>query len=233
MYRYGTYDGNILTTASMGCIANVTNITFFRSRWFFTKRDGGESKLNSSNDRIVIRNGFVIVMDHIGTNAIINRLSYLDNGTYRCEIQENDVTSQPISEWASATIQLMLDVRLQLVNNVDIIHTFNDSKFVEIACDMSGYIHPDEDLYWIAKGAPLFPSTNDGLKYRVSYHNGVNMAQFGGSSTVPSRVSVLTVLDVALADSGTYSCAINNTDLMNQVVLDVIVASSMSFSTLC
>ena len=233
VYQYGTHDGNVLTTASMGCIANVTNITFFRSRWFSMKRDGGESKLNSSDDRIVIRNGFVIVVDHIGTNAIINRLSYLDNGTYRCEIQENDITSQPISEWASATIQLRLDVRLQPVNNVDIIRTFNDSNFVKIACDMSGYIRPDDDLYWIVKGAPLSPSTNGGLKYRVSYHNGVNVAQFGGSSTVPSRMSVLTVLDVVLGDSGTYSCAINNTDLMNQVVLDVMTASSMSLSTLC
>ena len=230
MYQYGTYDGNVLTTASMGCIANVTNITFFQSRWFSVKRDGGESKLNSLDDRIMIRNGYVIIADHIGTNVIINRLSYLENGTYRCEIQENDVASQPISEWASATIQLMLNIRLQPVDNVGIVHTFNDSKFVELSCDMSGYIHPDEDLYWIAKGVPLSSSTNDGLKYSVSYRNGVNVAQFGGNSTVPSRVSVLMVSDVTLADSGTYSCAINNTDLVNQVILDVKAASSMSLS---
>ena len=48
----------------------------------------------------------------------------------------------------------------------------------------------------------------------------------GGSSTIPSRVVVLTILDVNLADSGAYSCAINNTNVINQSRLEVMPASS-------
>ena len=187
----------------------------------------GEAELLHSNGRTLIRNGGIVVPEHTGTNAVITRLSYLDNGTYRCEIQENDPFNQPISDWASATVDLQLDVRLEPVDGGRPIHTFNDSQHVQLSCDMSGYIHPDEDLYWIVDGVPLDSSNSDESKYMVNYRNGQNVAQFGGNSTIPSRVAVLTVLDVALADSGMYSCAIKNTDLMSEVELEVTPASSM------
>ena len=226
VYRYGTFDGNVLSSASMGCIATVMDLNYFQSRWFAKTPDGSETQLNSSDARILIREGLVISPNHQGTNAIINNLSYLDNGTYRCEIQENDVSSQPISEWASATIELVLEVRLESVDINGLVRTFNDSQFVELGCEMSGYIRPDNDLYWIVNGVPLDLTANDGSKYRVSYRNGSNVSQFGGSSTIPSRVVVLTILDVNLADSGAYSCAINNTELINQSRLEVMPASS-------
>ena len=229
IYHYGTYNGNVLSMASMGCIATVMNLSYFQSQWFTMKSMGGELKLDSADDRIMIRDGFVIVTDHNGTNAIIKQLSYRDNGTYRCEIQENDATSTPISEWASATIQLMLEVRLESTstNNDSIVRTFNDSQHVELSCDMSGYIHPDEDLYWVVNGVALDSSNANGTKYSISYRNGDNVAQFGGASTIPSRVTELTVFDVTLSDSGTYSCAIRNTDQITDVNLQVIPASSM------
>lgn len=227
VYRYGSSDDTVFPMASMGCIATAMNISFFQSRWFNTQLDGEEAKLNSSDERIDIRDGYIFVTDHIGTNAIINKLSYLDNGTYRCEIQENDASNEPISDWAAATIQLMLEVRLDQVGD-GVVRTFNDSQHVELGCDMSGYIYPDEDLHWIVNGASLAPSSNvDGSKYMVSYRDGDKVAQFGGASTIPSRVSVLTVFDIALEDSGSYSCAIRSTDLIEQVILQVQPASSM------
>ena len=226
-YRYGTYNGGVLTRASMGCIATAMNITYFTSRWFIVKADGEEKMLNVSEDRIMIRNGYVIVVDHIGTNAIISNLSYRDNGTYRCAIQENSADSIPISDWASATIDLILEVRLETTSNGSHVRTFNDSQFVELSCDMSSYIRSDEDLYWIINGVPLNTTSSDGgSKYNVGYRNGKNVAQFGGNSSVPSRVAVLTVFDVALTDSGNYTCAIRDTDLKQDVVLEVTPASS-------
>ena len=205
-YRYGTKNDNVLSRASMGCIAAAMNITYFDGRWFNMKADREEMMLNNSDERVMIRNGNVIVADHVGTNAIINNLSYRDNGTYRCEIRENDATGTAISDWANATVELILEVRLQPANNDSLVRTFNDSRYIELTCDMSGYIRPDEDLYWMIDGVEI---SSSGLKYRVSYRNGQNVAQFGGNSTIPSRVTVLTVLDVTLTDSSSeYFCAI-------------------------
>ena len=202
---------------------------FFRSDWFatLTSDENVEIKLNSSDSRIIIRQGHVIYHGLQGTNILIKRLSYLDNGTYRCEVQETNVSSQPISEPVSIFIPLVLEVHLQPADDISLIHTFNDSQFVELGCDMSGYIYPDEDLHWRAQnGVTIDSATNSGTKYRISYHNGSKMAQFGGDTTIPSRVAVLTILDVRLADSGTYICAIHNTNVMNEVRLQVQPASS-------
>lgn len=212
--------------APMNCIATVMDLRFYQSRWFAEMPDGSEIKLNRSDPRIMIQEGPSIVAEHQGTAVTIGKLSYLDNGTYRCEIQENDASGKAISEGASAMIRLLLQVRLESVDINSTVRTFNDSQFVELGCDMSGYIRPDKDLFWKVNGAPLDPATNAGSKYRVSYRNGTNVAQFGGSTTIPSRVAVLTILDVSLADSGAYSCVINNTDLVNQVQLEVTPASS-------
>ena len=207
----------------MNCIATVLDLQFYQSRWFAEMPDGSENKLDPSDARIMIEQGPSIRPEHQGTVITISNLSYLDNGTYRCEIQENDMSGQPISEWGSTTVQLILEVRLKSVDINSTVRTFNDSQFVELGCDMSGYIRPDKDLLWIVNGAPA--TTNDS-KYRVSYRDGNNVAQFGGKTTIPSRVAVLTILDVNLADSGVYSCEINNTNLKNKVQLEVSSASS-------
>ena len=61
----------------------------------------------------------------------------------------------------------------------------------------------------------------------LSYRDGDKVAQFGGASTIPSRMSVLTVFDITLEDSRSYSCIIRNTNLIEQVILQVQPASSM------
>ena len=212
--------------ASMACIATVEDLQFYQSRWFAEMPNGNENELDPSDARIIIQEGPSIRPEHQGTTLIISNLTYLDNGTYRCEIQENDRSDQPVSEWAYVMVQLILEVRLEPVDVNSTVRTFNDSQFVELGCDMSGYIRPQKDLFWTVDGVTLDPATNDGSKYRVSYRNGTNKAQFGGSTTIPSLETVLTILDVNLADSGVYYCAINNTTLMSDVKLEVKPASS-------
>lgn len=226
-FRHGA--DNLAVLISMNCITNITDLENFKSQWTVNMPDGTDTILNPSTDsRISIRQGNILDPSlPAGTNIIITNLSYLDNGTYRCEIQETDASNNQISEGANATVQVILEVRLEPVDINSTVRTFNDSQLVELGCEMSGYIRPQKDLFWIVNGVPLDPTTNDGSKYRVSYRNGTdNRAQFGGSTTIPSLVTVLTVKDVSLADAGVYSCAIDNTNLQNNVSLEVIPASS-------
>ena len=226
-FRHGP--DNLAVLISMNCIPNITDLVNFQSRWLAKKPDGSDIMLDPLSDsRISIRQGLIVDPNlPAGTNMIIRNLSYLDNGTYRCEIQEIDTLSNQVSEGANATVQLILEVRLKSVDINSTVRTFNDSQLVELGCDMSGYIRPQKDLFWKVNGVPFDPATSDGSKYSVSYRNGTdNMAQFGGSTTIPSLVTVLTIKDVSLADSGVYSCAIENTNLVNDVTLEVKPASS-------
>ena len=92
---------------------------------------------------------------------------------------------------------------------------------------MAGYIRPDNDLFWIINGQPVLYMSNNSSKYSISYSDGNHVAQFGGNSTVPSRVSWLTVFDVELDDANNqYVCAINNTEHRANVTLEVQEASS-------
>ena len=122
-------------------------------------------------------------------------------------------------------------VRLEPVNPIT--RTFNDSQYVSLGCDMAGYIHPDDDLFWLLDGQPVLYTTNNSSKYSISYSDGVHLAQFGGDSTVPSRVSWLTVFDVQLDDADNqYVCAIKNTEHRVNVALEVQEASSELLSLL-
>ena len=223
---------NPVVFTSLSCIPSITDLQNFQGRWFAKMSDGSCSNipLSSSTDRRITTRDGPLVDTSLpeGTNIVIRNLSYLDNGTYCCEIQEIDVSGNQISEWASATAQLNLEIRLKPIDVNSTVRTFNDSQHIELGCDMSGYIRPQRDLFWIVNGVTLDPATTiDGSKYRVSYRNGTdNAAQFGGSTPIPSVVTVLTILDVSLADTGVYSCVINNTGLVNDVNLEVAQASS-------
>lgn len=82
---------------------------------------------------------------------------------------------------------------------------------------MSIYIHPDEDLEWYFNGELI-----EGEKYTVSYSFGGGVGQFGGNLNQPSRVSTLYISQPQVSDSGTYTCAIRDTENSQDIQLTVI-----------
>ena len=86
------------------------------------------------------------------------------------------------------------------------------SQQVNLKCEMSDYIHPDEDLQWIGhNGLKL----NHSEKYAINFENGVkSKAQNGGSKKTFSRVSTLSIFNPTVQDSGTYSCTLKGTPKM-------------------
>ena len=61
----------------------------------------------------------------------------------------------------------------------------SDSE-VELECEMTLYIRPDEDLQWFRGSENITSETN---RYTISYPNGLaGAAQNGGNMTIPGRV---------------------------------------------
>ena len=108
-------------------------------------------------------------------------------------------------------------VDLQATSRKVIAHS-NDTE-VELACEMTLYIRPDEDLQWFRGSEMIVNGTN---RHTVSYHNGsVRAAQYGGDTLIPGRVSVLTISSPQQSDSGTYTCRILETEQSADVQLSV------------
>ena len=94
----------------------------------------------------------------------------------------------------------------------------NDSQ-VELECEMTLFIRADQDLQWFRGSEMIASGTN---RYTISYRNGsVRAAQNGGDTLIPGRVSVLTISNPQLSDSGTYSCRILGTEQSVDVQLSV------------
>lgn len=83
-------------------------------------------------------------------------------------------------------------------------------------CEMSGYILPDEDFLWF-KGEDII---SNGGRFSITYSNGaINSAQNGGSSTSPSRVSMLEIAPTVLSDAGSYACQVRDKEVFANVSL--------------
>ena len=90
---------------------------------------------------------------------------------------------------------------------------------VELGCEMTLYIRADEDLQWF-RGSEMIASGTD--RYTISYRNGsARAAQKGGDTFIPGRVSVLTISNPQLSDSGTYTCRLLGTEQSVDVQLSV------------
>lgn len=83
----------------------------------------------------------------------------------------------------------------------------NKTKSVEMKCEMSQYIEPDENLQWFKNGQKINPSN----KYKVRFEDGNSPSLINGVRT-QSRVSVLVVSDFQEQnDSGCYYCETRST----------------------
>ena len=102
--------------------------------------------------------------------------------------------------------------------NISEVHTFDNATEVELSCEMSLYLRPDEDLQWFKDGERIV----SGNRYIIIYTNGSrNRGQFGGTALVPTRVSTLIISEPQLSDSATYTCAIQDTVQSQNIALTV------------
>ena len=109
---------------------------------------------------------------------------------------------------------------VELTTNFSELVTYDNETQVELKCEMSLYLRPDDHLQWF-RGGQLIASGTE--RYTITYSNGTSEppGQFGESTVGPSRVSTLTISEPQLADSGTYTCAIIDTDQAEDFQLTV------------
>ena len=85
----------------------------------------------------------------------------------------------------------------------------DNASFVELRCDMSDYIQPDDQLQWFRNGEMI---TSGQARRQITFMNGTaRLGQFGGFSPQSSRVSMLTISNPVLNDTGTYNCRVMDT----------------------
>ena len=96
--------------------------------------------------------------------------------------------------------------------------TFDNVTNISLSCEMSLYIHPDEQLQWFKGGQLIITDTE---RHSIAYTDGTKLGQFGGTRSGPSRVSTLVISEPQLSDTSTYTCAITNTEHSQDIQLFV------------
>ena len=112
--------------------------------------------------------------------------------------------------------------------NQHIIATFDNATEVSMSCEMSLYLHPDENLQWYRGGEVIAADTE---RHTITYTNGTALGQFGDDFVGPSRVSTLVISQPQMSDSDTYTCAIINTQHSQDIQL--IVESVGMYVAIC
>ena len=106
----------------------------------------------------------------------------------------------------------------------------DDETDVSLSCEMSLYLRPDRNLLWFRGGQQIM---NTG-RHIITYTDGDGTGQFGGNIIGSSRVSTLVITEPQLSDSGTYTCAIRNTEHSHDIELTVESAAAGQYSiTIC
>ena len=218
--RWNLPNGNIVTEGITG-------------RFFVDDEPGGLGRLN-------------VVL-------FIDQLSYQDAGVYTCEVMDLDPTI-PDAPWIPATVELQLNgknissnnlttrngncclasahifcihaVNLQALENE--VSATNTDSTATLRCEMSDYIREDEDLQWFRGGQQI----TNGSRHTVRYQDGTPGAAQNGNFIIPARVSVLTISNPVVADSGMYTCQIQGTTESANVQLFVVggeIAASVCF----
>ena len=107
---------------------------------------------------------------------------------------------------------------MNLEANQNKIFTFDNVSQVSMSCEMSLYLRPDEDLQWF-RGGQLITGNSERLS--IQFSDGTAQGQFGGNTVGQSRVSTLVISQPQTSDSGTYTCAIRNTEHSQDIQLTV------------
>ena len=98
------------------------------------------------------------------------------------------------------------------------ISTFDNATGVSLSCEMSLYLRPDEDLQWFRDGQSI---TSGSGRHSITYTDGSGEGQFGENAIGSSRISTLVISQPQTTDSGTYTCAIRNTQHSQNIGLAV------------
>ena len=105
--------------------------------------------------------------------------------------------------------------------------TQDNATNISLSCEMSLYLRPDEDLQWFRGGELITGNTE---KYTIIYNNGTPlMGQFEGVLG-SSRISTLVISEPQMSDSGTYTCAIRNTEHSQDIQLTIESAGMINDS---
>ena len=98
------------------------------------------------------------------------------------------------------------------------VSAFDNATGVSLSCEMSLYLRPDEDLQWFRGGQLI---TSGSGRHSITYTDGSGLGRFGGDDLGSSRVSTLVISQPQTSDSGTYTCAIRNTQHSQDLQLTV------------
>ena len=112
----------------------------------------------------------------------------------------------------------MLSFIVELTTSENQVSVFDNALGVSLSCEMSLYLRPDEDLQWFRGGQLI---TSGSGRHSITYTDGSGLGQFGGDDLGSSRVSTLVISQPQTSDSGTYTCAIRNTQHSQDIQLTV------------
>ena len=107
---------------------------------------------------------------------------------------------------------------VELITDESEVTTFDNATEVSMSCEMSLYLHPDENLQWYRGGEVIAADTE---RHTITYTDGNVSGQFGDDFVRPSRVSTLVISQPQMSDSDTYTCAIINTQHSQDIQLIV------------
>ena len=107
-------------------------------------------------------------------------------------------------------------------NNGDKVTAFSIDNSVELTCEMSGFIRPDEFLTWVGPDGQTISSG-------ISFSNNASSPQAaadGSALLVPSRISTLVISNPIASDSGNYTCRVSDT--LQSVTIKLFVNGSVT-----
>ena len=102
--------------------------------------------------------------------------------------------------------------------------TFDNVTDVSLSCEMSLYLRPDENLQWFRRGQQIMNTD----RHTITYTDGTGIGHFGEDAVGSSRVSTLVISEPRLSDSGTYTCALINTEHSQDIELTVESAGRLN-----